>query len=65
MTPGEEARAVTYEQMAFWITAGITAPVAFEAITGRHGRFATWGTVEDLLIGWWLRQALPLARRAA
>jgi hypothetical protein len=65
MTPGEEARAVAYEQMAAWITAGITAPVAFEAIMGRHGQFATWGNIEDLLIDWWLRQALPLARRAA
>jgi hypothetical protein len=36
MTPGEEARAVAYEEMAGLITAGITAPVAFEAIMGRH-----------------------------
>lgn len=65
MTPGEEARAVAYEQMAFWITAGISAPVAYEAITERPGQYATWGTVEDLLIDWWLRQSLPPARRAA
>lgn len=64
MTAAEEARAVAYEQMAAWISAvnkrgkpdGVTASEAHEAITGWVNRSATWGGIEVLLIGWWLRK---------
>lgn len=65
MTPGEEARAVAYEQMAWWITEGIAAGEAYEAITGRRRLRATWKHVEYQLMKWWLLQWLQPMRRAA
>jgi hypothetical protein len=61
--PREEARAVAYEQMAWWINQGIAVGEAYEAVTGRRGYYATWQTVEHELIQWWLRQKLPAFKR--